>query len=397
MAARFGLGHVDPREVELEHRPGDRLGRGAQGGQLSTQDCFGLVQRQGVASNLCAADKAPGPVLGHDRAQGDSRGRLQRPQRLGEGLQSPLECAFDGPGLGQRQLGDAEAVMEPRPVHGRMVRRQEVGGEAQHLDTLKDRPDVAFEIAQPHQGRGADLLGAGQGQGMIGAVQGRLGPIQIDQGRADQVGFAQAGPAGDEELGAIAPQPGRSMGLASTLHVEAGEGPLIAGDHGLDLLDPRLGQGAAGGQGGAKAARAGRVGRLSEQELGGGVEPIFTEQVGAQEGDFGLLADRPPKGVVAVLLAGQARPLFGAGSGLAQRGRVAGAAGELAPDLGGADQPLGAVLNPDASGGDVGGAAFILEQGQVQQLEQDRIAGTEPVTAGVRRKEPLQFASDLEH
>src|SRR6185312_17511698 len=122
--------------------------------------------------------------------------------------------------------------------------------------------------------------------------------------------------------------------------------------------------------------------------------------LGAHQGADRLLGARPgPALGAAGGLEGGGGGL-GAGGGLAQGRGVAGAAGDLAPDDGGVQPALRAVAGADAAGGDVGGAAFLAQQGEVEQLEQGGVAAGQPVADRLQplgRKLAEDLATQLEH
>jgi hypothetical protein len=87
--------------------------------------------------------------------------------------------------------------------------------------------------------------------------------------------------------------------------------------------------------------------------------------------------------------------LLGAERGVAQGHRVAGAAGQFAPDPRGLEAALVRVLGADAAGGYVGGPRLAAQEADVEHVQKGGVAARQPVARRrVGREQALQL---LEH
>ncbi len=395
-AQRLGLGLVDAGEVQLQHCPGDRIWRRLQGPELAAQHRLGFVQGIEIAFRLRLADQAGGAILHRDGAQCQMRLLADHAQGLAEGLQGAQERAFVVAQLGQGRKRQAPPVLQPGPVERRMVGLDQFERGVERFERPQRRGGVRAHLGELEQAQAPQLLGAGEQDGIVGAVEAGDQLGKLAQGLADQGRVAEARAGAGQELGQLQLQPETLAGAQARAAV---------GEHGGESLDGRM-QGqrivSAQRQPGLDRHAHGLdlwgVDRPPEQMVGGRVQALFAEQVGPHQPGPGLFAERLGLHVQAILLFGQPASLFGAGRGLAQGGGVAAAAGQLAPDHRGFQQATGLVLDPDAAGRDVGGLGFGGQQVERQQLQQRGVAKAEAVA---RRRggmeEPFQLAPDLEH
>ena len=246
------------------------------------------------------------------------------------------------------------------------------------------------------------LIGAVEAIGHIGGlIQRHLQDVRVLQpgAPAGQHVGAQGARLGDQQVG------GRTAAGQGLQGGDGGGEPGGGDPGGLGVPQAHaattFNQGQAHlGQGRSQPAAGGLAG-LPEGDLGGGVQPLLAEQLGAKQGAEGLFtAGAGPAVGTAVAIKGGSGGL-GLGGGLAQGGGVARAAGHLAPDNGGFQTALRLVLGADAAGGDIGGLAFIAQQGQVEQLQQGGIASGQTIPrrtpAPLGAKDPLQLPAELKH
>src|SRR5690606_36611925 len=176
--------------------------------------------------------------------------------------------------------------------------------------------------------------------------------------------------------------------LAGDVRIACGQPPAR-----LDQRERRIGQR-------RRQPSAAGLASLGEGDLGGRVEPLVAEQLGAQQRTVALFTTGAGPAVRATRSVERGGGSLGGRGGLAQRYGLARASCDLAPDDGGLKQPLRAVPGPHPAGGDVRRLAFAAQQGELEELQKRLVPAGQPIPQGpdgLGAEQPLKLTPELEH